>query len=115
MNNADRMRKQDVPHQEGALLWQEAVAEKRRIHRSCYTGVFLNRDVRPLLSIRGLKAAALALCTTLSAFSSFPKNGGVVLVSVSKESVFRWVPWRKARRNTFLPCRPLVPDETHVV
>jgi len=57
MNNADRMRKKYVPHQEGELLWQEAVEEKRRIHRSCYTVAFPNRDVRPLLSIRGLKAA----------------------------------------------------------
>jgi len=57
MNNAVRMRKQDVPHQERELLWQEAVEEKRGIHRSCYTVAFLNCDVRPLFSIRGLKAA----------------------------------------------------------
>ena len=36
-------------------------------------------------------------------------------MSVNNESVFRWVPWRKARGNIVLPCRPLTPYETHVV
>ena len=60
------------------------------------------------------ESRAEVLRATLSAFSSFPKNGGVVLVSVTDESVFRWVSWRKAR-GTILPCRPLVPYETHSV
>jgi len=64
MNDAGRMRKQDVPQSERELLWQEAVEEKRRIYRSCYTGAFLNRDLRPLLSIRRLKAA-LKSCAPL--------------------------------------------------